>query len=305
VAGDPADQTSPTSIVIATRNRANDLARCLDALRLQRDAGAFEVIVVDDGSSPPLAEDALSGLPHATLLRGAGRGPATARNVGIRAARGSVVLFTDDDVIPSRTWVGGARRFLDEHPAHVGVEGPTLSEPFDYLYEHSMENTRTEAAVFFTCNVGYRREVLERLEGFCELFPFPHGEDLDLGWRALRLGPIGFAADMTVTHHPRPISFRELLGRGRLASNEVLLGSRHLERFPARTYGLRPRAANRIWPALHRFRYWRRQVRAEYRTLLRSPRRLARFSTVAVGDTSIALVVGLTARIRPKAAPPG
>jgi GT2 family glycosyltransferase len=293
----PSTESPHASVVIATRNRPRDLARCLDALRQQQSARAFEVIVVDDGSAPPLTQDHLAALPKARLLHGPGRGPAAARNVGILAARSPIVIFTDDDTSPSSTWVESACRFLNNNPACVGVEGPTVSAPFDSLYEHSVENKRAEAGAYFTCNVAYRRDVLERLDGFCESFPFPHGEDLDLGWRALRIGEIGFEPGMTVTHYPRPVSIRELVARGRFAANEVFLGFRHLERFPARTYGLRPSAANRIWPALHRFRYWRRRVAAEHRALLRSPRRLGRFSIVAFGDTAVALAVGLTTRL--------
>src|SRR5262245_8311271 len=68
------------SVVIPTRDRAESLARTLDALRLQQTELGWEVIVVDDGSAPPLREDLLAGLPDPSLLRREGVGPAAARN---------------------------------------------------------------------------------------------------------------------------------------------------------------------------------------------------------------------------------
>lgn len=173
------------SVVVPTRDRHQDLARCLEALQRQTFGGELEVIVVDDGSRTPVRAAGVR------LLRCNGRGPATARNSGLQFAAGSIVLFTDDDTVPDPVWVETAWRFLHENPRHVGVEGPILSPPFDYLYEHSVDNGTPGA--YWTCNIAYRTEVLRELGGFRETFTSPHCEDLDLGFSALKHGPIGFA----------------------------------------------------------------------------------------------------------------
>lgn len=93
------------SIVVPTRNRPALLARMLASVRSQSFA-AFEVIVVDDGSSDATRAEyapiwaALDERFRLTLLGspdGPGVGPSVARNTGIAAARGDIVTFCDDD----------------------------------------------------------------------------------------------------------------------------------------------------------------------------------------------------------------
>ncbi len=95
------------SVVVATRNRAAFLPDLLEALAGQTmDTSRFEIVVVDDGSTDD-TWSALEALADATTLqlrglrlgRSIGQGPA--RNVGVQAARGEIVAFTDDDCIPS------------------------------------------------------------------------------------------------------------------------------------------------------------------------------------------------------------
>src|SRR6516225_4946999 len=107
------------SVVVASRDRPELLRRMLATLlpQLQALDGDFEVIVVDDGSSPPYpAELALA----ARIVRGAGRGPARARNLGAREARGEIVAFTDDDVSIEPGWVDALLGYFDAHPATGG-----------------------------------------------------------------------------------------------------------------------------------------------------------------------------------------
>ena len=84
------------SVVIPTRDRPERLRALLDSLLLQ-DASGFEVIVVDNGSGAETAELLASHPLAIRALRGEGRGPAAARNVGWREAKGRLVCFTDDD----------------------------------------------------------------------------------------------------------------------------------------------------------------------------------------------------------------
>jgi GT2 family glycosyltransferase len=278
------------SVVIATRDRPRQLARCLEALRMQATRRPFEVVAVDDGGEPPLASSDLAAFPLARLLRGDGRGPAAARNLGVRAARGRIVLFTDDDTAPEPGWLEAACRFLESRRGCIGVAGVTVSPPFDYLYEHSVE---CDVPAFWTCNVAYRRDVLEALGGFCELFGWPHHEDLDLGYRAERLGGVGFAEDMRVVHFPHAVSARELIGRGRLIASDVLLAARH----PDRYRGRRP-LPRRLVPVAALAREWSRLLRKEGTSLVRLPRRLARFSMVATGQLALGFVSALTTNPR-------
>ena len=271
------------SVVIATRDRPERLRLCLEALAQQRTDRVYEVVVVDDGGEPPVGASDVAAFPRVRLLRAAGRGPAAARNLGIREARGAVVLFTDDDVLPERGWLEAACRFLDARPSSVGVGGITVSPPFDYLYE---ESVACDVPAYWTCNVAYRREVLEKLGGFCE--ELRCSEDLDLGYRALDLGAVGFAPEMRVVHVPRKVSVRQLVARGRLVNNDVLLVSRHPDRY--RSPWWYPR---RLLPVAGLALQWSRLLQQEGVSLLRSPRRLARFAVVVFGQVTLGVATAI------------
>ena len=216
-------------MVVPTRDRVESLHRTLRALAAQRTGREWELVVVDDGSSPPVPGD-LAGAPAGwRLVRGTGEGPARARNRGWAEARGRVVLFTDDDVEPADSWLESACAYLHANPDAAGVEGPTESPPYDRLRAMSVESHAPGG--FLTANLGFRRDVLDRLHGFYEGFPFPHCEDYDLAFRAEALGPIGFAPGMRVLHHPRPMAPAELARRGRLGASEIVLFRRHRERY--------------------------------------------------------------------------
>jgi len=87
------------SIIIPTHNRKETLRRSLSAAIVQ-DYLNYEVIVVDDGSSDGTGEMVRREFPHVRCIRQEpNRGPATARNQGIKVATGEITAFTDDDCL--------------------------------------------------------------------------------------------------------------------------------------------------------------------------------------------------------------
>lgn len=273
------------TVVIPTRDRLASLTRTLDALRRQQTDHPWELVVVDDGSRTPLTDDVLAGLPAARLLRREGVGPARARNAGIASARGRIVLFTDDDTEPAPGWVEAAVAFLADHPDHAGVEGRVDSPAFDPLHAYSLSNDAPGA--YWTCNIAYHKDVLERLGGFDEGFAFPHCEDLDLAFRALRDAPIGYAGDMAIVHHPRALSFTDLIRRGRFAVSEIRLFDRHRER-----YGRVRRLPARLFPLAQSVAYWRYVLAAAGR----APARIARAVALGAGYTTHLLLATVLTR---------
>jgi GT2 family glycosyltransferase len=197
------------SVVVPTRDRSARLAAALEALRGQTiDAERFEIVVVDDGSSDGTRE-LLGRLPadrHPGLraIRLSGNGPAAARNAGWRAARAPLVAFTDDDCEPTPTWLEAILRAASESRGAI-VQGRTTPIPREsQLLSRPFARTRRiegPSPWFATCNIAYPRELLERLEGFDELFPEALGEDTDLGWRALEMGAQVEFAPGAVVHH--------------------------------------------------------------------------------------------------------
>jgi glycosyltransferase involved in cell wall biosynthesis len=123
------------SVVIPSRDRPKSLPLVLDDLFSQAGSRRFEVIVVDDGSEPPIECTSEDAVVPITVLRLEGCGPAVARNVGWRAARADVILFTDDDVRLSENWVDVACRAFEADSSVVAVEGPVKTRTFDWLFE--------------------------------------------------------------------------------------------------------------------------------------------------------------------------
>src|SRR4051812_40041642 len=215
---------APISVVIATRNRADRVARLLDHLRALDGGLPAEVFVVDDGSTDDTAstvEEFAKRHPSVRLVRiEHSRGPAHARNLGWRQATGRYVAFTDDDCRPAPGWL----RALSA--GHAGgadiVQGPTTVDPDEYDARTALSHwiTVEEASFRFeTCNISYRRDLLERLDGFDEGFGTsrggaPYGEDADLGWRATDLGAsFVFTPDAVVVHDVVSDGFRRFVAR--------------------------------------------------------------------------------------------
>ena len=112
---DPVGATRRVSVCIPARDAGAALDRTLAALRVQRyPADAFEVVVVDDSSSPPLAIDP-GGWPLSVHRHDGGRGfgAAGARNAAAAVATGDILVFLDADVIPSRDFVAAMARWFD------------------------------------------------------------------------------------------------------------------------------------------------------------------------------------------------
>jgi GT2 family glycosyltransferase len=199
--------------VVPTYGRSTLLPRLIGALSAQRQVETFEVIVVDDASPDDtwscigrLCADAVIAVRAFRMA--ANGGPAVARNVGWRAARAPLVAFTDDDCVPDEQWLASLLAQL-EH-ADI-VQGQTRPDP-DQVGRHgpfsrTIEN-RDGSAFFETCNVAYRRAVLEKTGGFDERFRYPAGEDTELAWRAQEAGArSSFAPEALVLHDVRPSSF--------------------------------------------------------------------------------------------------
>ena len=234
----------PVSVVVPTRDRPASLARCLAALSDQR-ADGLDIVVVDDGSGDRAAlEAALRALPAARCRRGAGGGPAAARNLGAEAAEGEIICFTDDDCEPAPGWAASLAAAASSSgiaagrtvaPADAGPAVLASQLIIDQLLNASLDATsRTRFAP--TCNLAVTREVLSRLR-FDERFPDAAGEDREWSARAVALGirPRYEAAAVAV--------HRQLLGAAGFLRQQFRYGrgAARFRRFgPAGSRGLAP-----------------------------------------------------------------
>lgn len=136
------------TVVTPTCNRPALLREALASVKQQQFTG-WEVVVVDDGSSPPVN---LDDLPEPIRMRtrlirhDAPRGPSAARNSGMQSAQGDIVFFLDDDDLLTADALGkiadGFRAAPDLNCLFVNIE------PFGRHAPGTLENqTRALAGV--------------------------------------------------------------------------------------------------------------------------------------------------------------
>jgi len=210
----------PASVAICTRDRPDDLSRCLDALLLLPDDGQ-EILVVDSASAGDETRAVVAARPPVRYLREPLPGLDRARNRALREARHDVVAFTDDDAVPDRGWlrslVGG---FTDRRV--MAVTGLTLPLELETEAQEWFERTNgfgrgfarqvydgTRVDPFLVGRIGagvnlaLRRDVLALVGAFDEALdagtPTHSGGDHDLFSRVLMAG-------FTIAYEPSAVS---------------------------------------------------------------------------------------------------
>jgi glycosyltransferase involved in cell wall biosynthesis len=223
------------SVVVPTCGRMDLLDRCLDALTRQTLPGAcFEVIIVDDAPNHNTLH-LVAGWRTRTLDRGPRlvylpnsneHGAAAARNLGWRSALAPVVAFTDEDAVPSPSWLAqGLAAFGDEVDVLCGrLDAPLPARPTE------AQRSARQAAIdaFCVANCFCRKRLLERLEGFDERFRQASYSDADLHFRLLALeARIVRAPGALVVQPVLPAAWGASLGRTREAVFDALLYKKH------------------------------------------------------------------------------
>lgn len=238
------------SVVVPCRGHAELLGGCLEALAAQEGGIAFEVVVVDAAADPRVA-DVANRFPTARLVRSAdGLSPGAARNLGVEAARGELIAFTDADCVPGPGWIAAATDALDSGARMVG--GPILhtrplhpisvADNLQQFAEFPPTRPAGPATHFPTCNVALRLEDFRAAGAFIGK---RLGEDIILSRRMAERWPGGlrFVPQMRVRHLGRTdirgmLEHNYLLGkwRGRLGLRvgtlQLRLGSSALAVIP-------------------------------------------------------------------------
>lgn len=228
--------TPRLSVVIPTYKRPQLLLRCLKSVLTQRfDTDAYEVIVVDDGhddATKHLVESLINGAPLAAELRylrpPTGRGPAVARNVGWRAARGALVAFTDDDTVPARDWLAEGERVMAKHPEWVAMCGRVSVPIPGETTDHARMTAGLARAEFVTANAFVRHWALQKVNGFDERFARAWREDSDLQFRLMaEVGHVGRSARAEVVHPVRAAPWGLSLTQQKNTFYDALLYKKH------------------------------------------------------------------------------
>ncbi len=200
------------TVVIPVRDNPFGIARLIEVLR------GLRVVIVDDGSATPVLESDFATIHSDTriLRHTRSKGPAAARNAGLRACDTDFVAFLDSDVVPRRGWLEALLgHFCDPAVALVAPRIVALhrSDSLVARYEavrSSLDLGLREAPVVPFGTVSYvpsaaiicRRRALLEVGGFDE--SLESGEDVDLCWRLNEAGArLRYEPIATVAHDHR------------------------------------------------------------------------------------------------------
>lgn len=179
------------SVIIPTYRRPQLLLKCLERLCQQNFLAAdFEITVVTDGPDELTAQAVKAlAIQHPEIIlqcisptkKG---GPAAARNVGWKVAKGELILFTDDDTLPDENWLAGYyAAYTKGDKKEMAFTGKTVvpvsAQPTDF----EKNTAGLETAEFITANCACTKPALEKVGGFDEHFTMAWREDSDLHFK--------------------------------------------------------------------------------------------------------------------------
>ncbi|HET9986307.1 MAG TPA: glycosyltransferase [Longimicrobiales bacterium] len=237
------------SVVLCTRDRCQSLRRTLASFTRQVvPAGlVWELVLVDNGSTDATADviaEFGGRLPIRCVLEPQ-PGASRARNAGIRASRGDIVAFTDDDCLPDPDWLERLWLEFRAEPELAGLGGRVeLADPADRPVSIRTSARRDRLAgpdLLFGgipgCNTAFVRCVFVSVglydPGFGPGSPLPAAEHSDLAYRVFRAGfRVDYVPELVVRHaHGRrsddavgEANRRYIVGRGGFYTKHILRG---------------------------------------------------------------------------------
>ncbi len=209
------------SVIIPTYNRKDVLAKALDGYLAQSSAQLVdELLIVDDGSTDDtesmVREFSRRSPITIRYLRQANKGPAAARNLGIREARSSIILFTDSDIVPERELVAQHLEWHRNNPqtgaavlGYVTWPPEIKVTPFMrwygeegalFAYRQLRGQREIDFHFFYTCNLSLKTDFLRACGGFDEDFKSASWEDTELAYRLHKAG-------LRLLYNPRAVAF--------------------------------------------------------------------------------------------------
>lgn len=217
---------------MATRDRPAALHETLAHLAGQTLAAPYEIVVVDDGSKPPLALEPMAGPLH-RLIRLDREGRSAARNAGAATARADILVFIDDDITVGHGFVEDHLRAQKEWPGvlatgAIRLPDETALTPFGrfrrQLEQNGLPQGRGLTPLRNFCaagNMSIRRAAFEELGGFDRGLESSEDQDLALRHTA-RGGPIAYLPEAAGLHRDEALDLPRYCRRTEWGSEHMV-----------------------------------------------------------------------------------
>ncbi len=231
------------SIIVPVYNGEKTIERCLDSV-LNQTKKPDEIIVVDDGSGDK-TKYIVKKFRNVILLEQEHKGPASARNLGAKKAKGEILLFTDADCIPDKNWVSEMTKPFEKKEI-AGVQGRYETKQKDLIarfiqleIEDRYDRMRTFEAIDFigSYSAGYRKRVFLKFKGFDESFPIASGEDPELSFKLSKAGHKMIFNNKAIVYHDHVYTLLEYLKQKFWRAYwRVLLYRKHPKKIKSESY---------------------------------------------------------------------
>lgn len=196
------------SIIIPTYNAEKFMPNLLDSI-FKTGIKDMEVMIVDDCSTDNTVNIA-GNYPVNVIQLETNAGPAKARNIGVKAAKGDIIFFLDADVIVMDGTIREVEDYFDNNPLSNCVIGICMKEPlnsgfvprymalFEYIH---LKGSRADRVSVFAPRCGaVRKDFFEKIGGYNESYRGADVEDFELARRINKTDSIILNRKMIVKH---------------------------------------------------------------------------------------------------------
>ena len=204
--------TEEVTIIIPVKDNQNGINLFLTEFFTTHSADNFprEIIIVDNNSSPKIELKQTDFPIPVRLLTCSKIGPASARNFGVQHSKTDWILFTDSDCVPTSSLLTG---YLRVQNGSVGYAGNIKAHGQDIIskyYEQQEilvppkvyeQTNQPRPDYLITANCLVWRPAFDKVGGFNERIKIAGGEDIDLGFKLLKIGQLTYAFDSIAKHN--------------------------------------------------------------------------------------------------------
>ncbi|MCD6369454.1 MAG: glycosyltransferase [Thermoproteales archaeon] len=216
------------SVIIPAKNGGQLLYNLVYTLLKKQTLTPSEVIIVYDGVLDEYIEKILE-MGGKVIFSGERKGANRARNIGVEEAKGQILVFTDEDCIPSSTWIEKIVEEMNQLNVEAVAGSTFMANPQFFFSRYLDESVLTSSpkyskriilkndyppgVVIATCNFAVRRDAWKRVKGFDEEYKWYGSDDMDLGFKLLKAGYRIACSPKPIVYHFHRTALTKILKR--------------------------------------------------------------------------------------------